>query len=502
VVVSTTFGTGRKAAIFANVIVMVALAAVAAVAAVYLTGFTKARARIDLTATQNYSLSAQTLSMLGSLERDVEITAVTDPVTYYWDVDQVRPRAMEYTRDLLREYAARSNGRVAFDDLDVRRDPSRVRDLLTELGINESNFVVVRAGDNRRVLTLETDLAEIDPGYPQVRPTRLIAYRVEEAVSGAIYAVVDDARPRVYAITGHDEIRLDQAGDAGGSLFAASLRKDNVEIVDWSLFAQRRIPDDAVAVFLLGPRTALIDDERAALDAYLRRGGRMLVLSDPLADDSLDALFEQLGLAVERNVIVYPRDSVAKEVDVLAHYVGEGAQGRYGTHPIVRSLATAKKQMLLVATGAVAARPGFERSFTTLLASHPSSFGDVPQSKGVPGDYTLDVRIGEVKGERILGAALEPTDGPYSGARVVYLPSSALATNGLARHPANDEFLRRATSWLLGRRKSIELPPRRPPLRVSDLEDEEYGLILRYTAGYMPLAAALLALLVWFARRR
>lgn len=511
---SNTFGTGKKAAIFLNVVVMVALAIVAAGFVIYLTGFTSLKRRIDLTSSETYTLTSQTISMLGGLEKDVEIITVSDSAVYDpTDVEMVRPRAMEYVRDLLQEYKVRANGRLLIDHLDARQDSSKVRALLQELGISGFNFAVVRCGANRRVLALEPDLAEIRAGIVNVRPTELVAYRVEEAISSAIFAVIDEKRPKIYVITGHDEVALAQTGPAGGAFLANSLGRDNIEMIDWPLFQSRRIPDDADAVFLLGPQLPYVDEERAALDSYLARGGRMLICFDPFCHPSLDSLWMNLGIKLERNFILLPQTTVVQGSDPSAHYVGPDAPGKYGTHPIVANLQARARQMIVQQSGALAPSDASTTWFTSLLVSSVAAFGDVPsvlpdpskpQAEQRPqvGDGRLDKRT-ETQGQRILAGAIEPKSGPYASAKVVFVASWTWLTNDTLRRSAgNDDFLRNCATWLIGRQKgAISPPPRLPPTTLSDLKPDEFDTIARYTVIFLPGAAALLALLIYLARR-
>ncbi len=499
-----TFGAGKKAAIFVNVVVMVALAAVAAGFTIYLLSFTRLRLRLDLTQSANYSLTPQSIEMLAGLDRDVEIVTVTDPAaTGTWDPDGAIPRAMEYVRDLLQEYKVRAAGRLSIENLDVQHDPGRVRDVQREVGILFYNFVLVKCGKNKRLLQLDPDLAEFVRGDVNMRrATSLVAYRVEEALSSAIFGALDEKKPQVYVITGHDEVAISQNTPEGGALLATSLGRDNVAIADWSLFQTKKIPDDADAVFLLGPQSPLVQDERAAIDAYLRKGGHMLVCIDPFCDPSLDDLWGELGVELERNVITSPVSSVTTNQDPRQHYIGPTSGGSYGSHAIVDGLKQRSLTVVLDQCAAIRPKPGSEKPFTTLLTSYRNAFGDVPDPKTRKGDLKWDKKT-ETEGQRIFGAALEFTEGPYSGARVVFMTSWAWLRNDAIRsYQGNDELLRRATGWLVGKKKgAIAPPPRLPPPTVSELKADEYDMIATYTMLVLPGGALLLAILVWFARR-
>ncbi len=501
-----TFGTGKKAAIFLNVVVMVALAAVAAGFTIYLASFTKLKFRVDLTQAANYSLTSQSVELLAGLNRDIEIVTVTDPAaTGSWDPEGAIPRAMEYVRDLLQEYKVRSSGRVSVEHLDVQHDANRVRDVQREVGVLFYNFVLVKCGKNRRLLALDPDLAEFVRGDVSTRrPTSLVAYRVEEALSSAIFGVLDEKRPQVYNLVGHDEVAIGQNTPEGGALIATSLARDNIAISDWSLFQTKKIPDDADAVFLLGPQSPLVQDERSAIDAYLRKGGHLLVCIDPFCDPSLDELWNALGVELERNVITNPVSQVMTNIDPRTHFVGSGtnASGTYGSHPIVEDMKRRSQTVVLDQCAAIKARSGFEKSFTTLLTSYTTAFGDAFDPKTRKGDGKLDKKT-EVAGQRILGAAIEPTEGPYAKSRVVFLTSWAcLRNDAIGRSLGNDQLLHKATAWLIGKKNAmIAPPPRLPPPSVSELRQDEYDKIATYTMLVLPGGAVLLAILVWLARR-
>lgn len=503
---AATFTGSRRAAIALNVTLMVLLACVAAAIVIYLTGFTTLRRRIDLTEARSYTLSAETRSLLASLDKSAEIVTIVDPVTFHWDVDRVRPKAMEYALDLLQEYKVRSHGKLSVDNLDVRLDDARVRSLLLDLGgLVETNLVVVKCGENRRVLTLDADLADFFMGspLPVLQPTRMLAFKAEEAITSALYAVTLDKRPKVYVITGHDEMSVDQLTDREAGLLRATLEKDNLQIEPLALFAMREVPQDADAVLLLGPHTALVEEERAALDAYLRRGGKLLACVEPDGDASLDPLWKAIGIELERRFVIFPRPTLAQSAPATAHSITSasgGKYGSYGTHPITSALVDSNANMWISESGGISAAPGTDAQFTSLALSHPESFGD-ELVNGRLGDERQDPKY-EKLGQRTLIAAVEPK-APYAGARVVFAASRWWLSNAALRTtPGNEKFARRAMAWLVGQKREIAVPPRRPRATVADLHPEEYDRILLYTVAYLPLGALVLAVVVWLARRR
>ncbi len=499
-----TFGRGRRFAILINVVLMVTLALAAAGIGIYLTGFTDLRRRFDLTDANTYTLSAQTRSILESLQKDVEVITVFDKQTWWWDHDRVRPKAMQYVLDLLQEYRVRGRGRLAIENLDPGIDDERIRSVYEQYNLNAYNLVIVRHGDNKRILGLETDLADFDLGSytPVVRPTRLKAYRAEESLSAAIHEVTKGEPPKIYALTGHAEMALSSGGGLGASLVAHTLGADNMIVEPLSLLAAGRIPDDASAVLMLSPSHPFTDEERVALDAYVRRGGRFFIALAPFAGHGLEEWLRELGVVLEAVVVCHTQSGTLTAAAASEMWVGGGAPGNYGIHPIVDALRIEGQPFKVIASGGIAAVAGREAEFTSLMTSHPDAFGDLRSGEGDrSNDFTLDPRI-EASGQRILGAVVEPKES--NGARIVVLPGAASITNyTLAQSPGNETFLRRAVAWLIGTdKKVVTVPPRTPRANVADLREGEEDQIFLYTSVYLPLGALVLALLVWWARRK
>ncbi|MFG0316335.1 MAG: Gldg family protein, partial [Planctomycetota bacterium JB042] len=322
----------------------------------------------------------------------------------------------------------------------------------------------------------------------------------------AIFDVTRDERATIYTITGHEELSVASAADLGGSLLAAALGADNAAVEPLSLVARGEVPDDAAAVLLLGPQhsSTFLDEEKTALDAYLRRGGKLLVAVDPLGNRQLDeTIFRPLGLELERNLICHTQKGVLRGSGVTEMWVaGREAPGRYGRHEITRTLIEDNEVFMVVRSGGVSAAPGHEAAFTSLLLSPEDAFGDLPKSEIESGDLKQDPRI-ESEGTRTLAAAIEPT-GPYAGAKVVFVPAVPWATNYMIRRsPGNERFLRRAVKWLVGKGDaSIVLPPQTVSTRIIEVPEGEEDSIFLYTAVYLPLGALALALVVWLARRK
>lgn len=107
----------------------------------------------------------------------------------------------------------------------------------------------------------------------------------------------------VYYLTGHDEAGstrdvLSGAIDEDNGLDYAigGMQRDNYRVLPLNLKQEARVPEDAALVVIAGPKQDLDQEEFAALDAYLKGGGRMIALFDPATPDTFNFLVAQWGI--------------------------------------------------------------------------------------------------------------------------------------------------------------------------------------------------------------
>src|SRR5436305_14344766 len=92
------------------------------------------------------------------------------------------------------------------------------------------------------------------------------------------------------------------------------------------------IPPDCSVVAEIGPRTAFTSDEVQLFGSYLKGGGRLLLLLDPLSEISGDferLLLRPVGLSSEAAIVVDPLNHFRTDAD-------KAAVPSYPTHHITK----------------------------------------------------------------------------------------------------------------------------------------------------------------------
>jgi ABC-type uncharacterized transport system involved in gliding motility auxiliary subunit len=256
------------------------------VAAVVLSGVLFRGARLDLTDNQLYTLSDGTRNVVGKLEEPINLTF------YFSDsLAQGSPQLRTYAnrvRELLEEIAAVSGGKVTLqviDPLPFSEDEDRATSAGLQgvpLGNGGQNLFFGLAGSN------STDGAAAIPFF-QPSKEAFLEYDVAKIIS----SLSEEALPVVGWMSGLD---------IGPGFDPASQRVNEGWVLYTELgklFEMRRqdpaakaIEEEVQLLLLVHPKN-LSDDTLYAIDQFVLRGGRLLVLVDPHAET------EQAGQGVD-----------------------------------------------------------------------------------------------------------------------------------------------------------------------------------------------------------
>ena len=265
--------------------------------------------RVDLTPTKEFTLSARTLELLTRLDVDVDVTY------FYSSQDAVIRRNLTA---LLALYAGASP-RLRVRALDLDRNPGAA----ARAGVSSYNVAVVASGETR----LRLDLVN------------------EEILTAALLRIAGTPPAVAYVVQGHGERPLSPDERRGLSQAAASMASDRIEPRPLSGVAV--IPDDADLVLLVGPTRDLAPAEAATLDAWVRRGGRAMILAEAPLPASLTTMLAGYGIEPGGDVVV-DRQSRLLGADGLSARVAYLNQSLIPNPPEVNALLPVAQTVRLV----------------------------------------------------------------------------------------------------------------------------------------------------------
>ncbi len=225
-------------------------------------------ARLDLTEDNRYTLSEATLDILENLEEPVTITAY-----FSQDLPPDIARTRKRFKELLVEYAKRSDGQVVYEFVDPlsgdgdkqkaqrKARQAGVRPIMTQ--VREANQMkqqkaymgaVLRYGGKKEVI-------------PFIRPNSPIEYEL----SSNIKKLSVDHKPGIAIAQGHGEPNLQRLRKAKSELSVL------YNVRPFNLADSARIPNDIKTLAILAPSDTFPEQDLRKLDDFLKRGGNLFI---------------------------------------------------------------------------------------------------------------------------------------------------------------------------------------------------------------------------------
>jgi gliding motility-associatede transport system auxiliary component len=431
--------------------------------------------RWDLTAAKQFSLSDQTRKIVGDLAKPLNIKVFYE--TGHLD---------EY-RDRLSEYRQLSD-RVSVEYIDAVRDPVQARALNVE-----QYGTIVMSYEGRTERTTSTD---------------------EQSVTNALKKVIEGAARKVYFVQGHGEHDPTGSDQRGYSGAASALKNDNFEVDKLTLAQEGKVPDDATLVVIAGPKTDYFAPEIDALRAFLKRGGKLLVMLDPpdKADapplTNLIALAKDWGFNVGTDLVV--------DVSGMGRLIGTSeavpiAMPAPGGHPI-----TDHFQLMTAFPLARSVTPidgGTDGKIAQRVLETSARSWAETDLKGLfaNGQPELNADKGDKEGPISIAAAVSAPapdapapaspDLPKPESRMVVVGDSDFAANGGLNTQGNRDLFQNMANWLAQQENMIAIRPRDPEDRRITLTQDQNERIFWLALVVIPLLLLGNGVRVWWRRR-
>lgn len=209
----------------------------------------------DLSREGRQELAPQTVQVLENMARDVEV------LCFFIDMDDALVQISKSKTRRFLEECQKHTGLLTVKEMDPHLDQAS----LMEMGITHlspQGTVVVRSGARKKIIWFSG-------GSPRLE---------ERDFTNALVNVLRDAEPKLCFLTGHGERRVDDDDPIqGASMLRQFLEGESYRIEPLAVkMSDPAIPEDCDLLVLCGMTSELYDEEIAAIDGYLTRGGRML----------------------------------------------------------------------------------------------------------------------------------------------------------------------------------------------------------------------------------
>ncbi len=429
--------------------------------------------RYDCTADKTYSLSEKTRDILKALEKPVTITTLFRPGTLL----------EQNSRDLLQEYAGASKN-ITLVRIDPDRDAAKVEMLAKRLKLDsfQINSVLFECEGRAKQVgasEIEEALPGANPFMPSQEPPK---FKGEEAFTSALLNLTQTKAPLIYFSTGHGEKEFEGLDRMGISELVKYLKRENFTVKDFPSMQKGEIPADADALVIASPRKAFLPQEAQAMDAYLKRGGKVLVLLDPMISSGLEKTLEAWGARVGNDVVVDPVRRLfftGPTTLIVEDFGGHAIGQKLNNSAVILSLARSVQP----------------------AASDAQSL--LKTSQEAWGETTLDDKQAKFDaGKDSAGPVSLAVAVQRKEAKLVVIGDSDFVSNLQMSNAANIDLFANALNWLTNREKLISIGPKHAENRQVLLNAAQMKAIFWGTTLLMPLAAVILGVLVWLRRRR
>ncbi len=278
----------------------------------------------DLTEYQIYTISQPALTAMDRLETRLATNNLTARIIGFYGREDLREQ--KATEFMLRQFIEKSSGRINLEFIDPLVEPLLAR----QFGYGTSG--------------LETGplyLAIFDTADERIA-VEPIAGTNERAVATAMLRMAAAGQFKVYFITGHLEYETSSTSNLGLSGVYNTLPQAGITVEMLTLSQVDAIPDDATAIIIAGAQSPFSADDVAKIDAYIQRGGRMLILADPPYVDARPSAFgnnlflledspfnqylqDEFGVLLREDLIADPGSSLGNDLFIVANRIYRSA---------------------------------------------------------------------------------------------------------------------------------------------------------------------------------
>jgi len=463
--------------------------------------------RIDVTATNQFSLAERTKQILSDLDEPLRATAFYKDLALTADPDQANRRAK--VEDTLKEFAARS-GKFTFRMVDPDYKPDIAN---AYFGARPLAFVA----ESVVVESLVSDKIDV------VQPTDQSYSQLEQDLVTGMLVATGEEQKAIYFLTGHGERSINSSGPDGYSELRAGLEQDNYRVapLTWTPDdTEVSVPDDTALLVIARPTGELPETHAAALNRYMqgkilnsdgtvsdrREGGRMIFLADTEIVDTFRQFLAIWGVVVGKG------------------YIRDLSQSVPGNPQILRvSGYNPEAPLEIIFPRGVPLQPSFMPSTSPLIVINDGLRRPVPLAMTSPNSYLIDdleradpiTDAGDESDPRgpfspaIFVQGIGPVGSPAPTSQppdselswlVVFGDSDFVSNSFFGRGGGADLFLNSA-NYLLGDFSLVSIRDKAFTFREFNLNKNEFNFV-RWTSWlFLPGLMGLMAALVWWVRR-
>ncbi len=413
---------------------------------------------IDLTKNKIHSLSDQTSKVLKKINQEITITGI-----YYRE---------EPDRDALAQIVKRYQKHTQKLSLNLI-NPSKNPTIVEKYQISEYGpRVIVQAGKKEIKLKNVT----------------------EQDLTNALVKVTQTSSKTIYFLTGHGEHDITSDAADGYSLVKKSLEDEGYEVKTFSLFENEEIPSTAVAFIISAPKGKLFEPEIKAVEAFIKKGGKLLFMTEPGAETGLEPIFENYNITLGQNMVVDPNP--------VSRFLGMGPAmplvHQFESHQITQGIQQAVV-FPTVRSISINDTSKTDAQYETVVKTGEASWAEKQyQNEEVTQD--ADDIAGPVS------IAVAVTSNNYgdnkTNLRLLIFGDSDFASNQYVQTVSNMDFFLNSVNWTASEEDRISIRPKTRGNSMIHLTEAQANFIKFFSIDIIPMSILAVGVAIWQVRRR
>jgi ABC-type uncharacterized transport system involved in gliding motility auxiliary subunit len=335
----------------------------------------------------------------------------------------------------------------------------------------------------------------------------------EQKLTNALIRMTRTQKKTIYFLGGHGERDLKGIGQKDFSELKKSLENQSYEVKHLILATQVSVPDDAVCLILAAPAKNLLAVEKERIDAYLQKGGGVLMLIEPDHGSGLNDWLKERGVIIGDNLVV---DASAARIGASPFWpLGLS----YGSHKVVMPLENILTFFPIARTVTLAPKMPPGVIGVELVMTGPQSWAEV-DFRGATEQPEFDEKR-DLAGPVSLGVVVEmprpapkPEDkkdsaqkagsekAPVLGGRLIVFGDADFASNAYLEQAGNRDLALNSISFLAQEGDLISISPKQEASQPLMIQPSQARVIFWVPVVVLPVIFVIIGVVVVIRRRR
>ncbi len=439
---------------------------------------------IDLTANAVYEVGKETKTLLGALDKDIEIYILNRPDVYGNNSYFLQ------MKHIIEQYPKLSSN-ISLSYVDFAYDPT-FASRYPDLSLRQGDILVVRGDKVRQLHNFEM----FNYTYNTEGNLEIVSSRTEEALTSSLLYVLSDDQLKAAVLTGNSVADM--------SAFSKLLTDNNLVVSNINI-ATDPLDDTYDIAMLLAPQVDLSEDALRKLGDFLyNRGryGKMLIYTadaSQLPMPGVNTFLAEWGIAVGDGAVFETKDTRTYQRQPfypVADHINEKYKGmlKDTSMPVLMPISRPLQQLFDV-KGSIS---------TEILLSFGATSAVAPTDAG--SDFTPDKaeQRGPIPAAVMSAKKIYDSSGLLQGkSQVLVLSSTAMLDSFCIQNTslANSAYMLNLLNDVFERKDTVNIEPKSLTGRTLTITTADAGTIGLIMAGLIPLLILASGITIWLIRR-